>query len=244
MRKIGPYLRYYIQLPLAKALAPREGMLTYRNIHEDVKKLVASDDPTVVDGGSNRGAWIESLLKMYERPVVYAFEPNPESLAIVRKKFAGMENVKVSEKALGSVAGTKSFLLSDNDVSSSFLQRAERSHGTAVTVKGTVQTSIVRLDDEIEKADVIKLDLEGYELEALKGAERLLKNTKVVVTEVEFEEIYKGAPLYEDIALYLRGKGFSLFNFYDSYTQRDGQLTVADAIFANRKFIASTTARL
>lgn len=67
----------------------------------------------------------------------------------------------------------------------------------------------VRLDDlaELRGADFLKLDLQGGELMALKGAERLLAELLVVHTEVEFLQMYLDQPLFGDIDAHLRERG-------------------------------------
>lgn len=82
------------------------------------------------------------------------------------------------------------------------LTRVERSE--------RVQTR--RLDDVSEITDIhyLKLDVQGAELEVLQNASRLLANTMVVFTEVEFLEMYKGQPLFGEIHSYMRSRGFML----------------------------------
>jgi FkbM family methyltransferase len=76
-----------------------------------------------------------------------------------------------------------------------------------------VKTSLVettRLDDipEVRGADLLKLDIQGAELRALQGGEKMLDDVLVVQTEVEFVEIYKGQPLFADVDAFLRCRNF------------------------------------
>jgi FkbM family methyltransferase len=84
----------------------------------------------------------------------------------------------------------------------------------------TIQTSRVqtkRLDDisEIVGADFIKCDVQGADLDMLKGAEGHLARTLVVQVEVEFLPLYEGQPLFADVDTYLRSQGFALHTFED-----------------------------
>jgi FkbM family methyltransferase len=109
-----------------------------------------------------------------------------------------------------------------------------------VTQESVIETK--RLDDieEVQDCDLLKLDIQGGELAALRGAEGLLKNTTVIITETEFTSVYAGQPLFHDIYTYLISQGFILLNLenlgYGAY--KDGlfgdeksQLLWADAIF-------------
>jgi len=72
-----------------------------------------------------------------------------------------------------------------------------------------------RLDDipEIKGADYIKLDIQGGELKALEGAERLLKGIVFVETEVELVPMYEGQPLFAEVDQELRKRGFLFHTF-------------------------------
>jgi FkbM family methyltransferase len=81
---------------------------------------------------------------------------------------------------------------------------------TRVIDRRPVQT--VRLDDiaETRGADYLKMDVQGGELMVLEGATERLRELLVVHTEVEFQPMYKGQPLFADIDSHLRGRGFVL----------------------------------
>jgi FkbM family methyltransferase len=72
-----------------------------------------------------------------------------------------------------------------------------------------------RLDDikEIGPVDYLKIDVQGSELEVLKGARRTLQDTLVVHTEVEFAPIYRNQPLFAEVDQFLRGHGFMFHSF-------------------------------
>ena len=67
-----------------------------------------------------------------------------------------------------------------------------------------------RLDDipECAQADFLKLDVQGAELDILRGAEKLLERVVAISTEVEFVPLYKGQPLFAEVDTYLRSRGF------------------------------------
>jgi len=74
-----------------------------------------------------------------------------------------------------------------------------------------------RLDDIYQHpaAHMIKLDVQGAELDVLQGAEKTLQKTLVLESEVEFVPLYKEQPLFGDIRCFLREKGFLLHKFID-----------------------------
>ena len=74
----------------------------------------------------------------------------------------------------------------------------------------------VRLDDvpETARVEMIKIDIQGAELMVLSNAPECLKTTLVVQTEVEFLQMYKEQPLFSEVEMFLREKGFMLHTFW------------------------------
>lgn len=81
-----------------------------------------------------------------------------------------------------------------------------------VRVVSTEEMDSKRLDDlpEVAETDFMKLDIQGAELDVLRGATNLLKRVVVISTEVEFVPLYKDQPLFADVDAFLRGQGFLL----------------------------------
>ena len=64
-----------------------------------------------------------------------------------------------------------------------------------------------------EEIDFIKLDIQGGELNALKGSERILTSVIGIETEIEFISLYKNQPLFGELNAYLQSQGFEFFDF-------------------------------
>jgi FkbM family methyltransferase len=81
-----------------------------------------------------------------------------------------------------------------------------------VRVKKTYEVETRRLDDipELQGTDFLKVDVQGAELVVFDGAAKVLDNALVVHTEVQFVQLYKDSPLFGEIDIHLRGKGFTL----------------------------------
>jgi FkbM family methyltransferase len=85
---------------------------------------------------------------------------------------------------------------------------------TIVVSRTPIETK--RLDDipEVADADYLKLDVQGGELDILRGAARVLASVTVVHTEVNFVPMYKDQPLFADIDAELRKHGFLLHKLH------------------------------
>lgn len=85
---------------------------------------------------------------------------------------------------------------------------------TTVVKRTKLQTK--RLDDvpEAMGVDYLKMDVQGAELDILRGAERTLASALVVHTEVAFVEMYRGQPLFAEVDAELRRHGFMFHRFF------------------------------
>lgn len=106
---------------------------------------------------------------------------------------------------------------------------------------------------EISEVDFLQIDVQGAELRVFQGADQLLDEVLAIQTEVEFSPLYKDQPLFADVDIHLRKKGFSLFALSPlAYEQRsplhsplyEGQLIWGDAIYIRDPFLTEDTAVL
>jgi FkbM family methyltransferase len=90
-----------------------------------------------------------------------------------------------------------------------------------VRVVREVAVDTRRLDDipEAGDGDYLKLDVQGAELDVIRGAPRLLARALVVHTEVEFVPLYRDQPLFADVDIALRGAGYGLFALEEIQTR-------------------------
>ena len=217
------------------------GRMVSRERFMDIKTKIGHESPFIIDGGANNGSMVNLFLNQYESPLIHAFEPIPELVSGLLSRFSDNPNVKIHGVALGAETGKVCFNVVDNLVSSSVFSPSsilKGYHGEKVAVKQVIEVPQVRLDDTIgdHEVDILKLDLQGYEFEALKGCGKLLTKIKLITTEVEFVPLYEGQPLFGDIDIFLRSKGFILLNLYELYTHPDGQLTSGDAVYLNSRY--------
>jgi Methyltransferase FkbM domain len=113
----------------------------------------------------------------------------------------------------------------------------------AVT-RSTISVPTITIDEfrakhNIAVPDILKLDIQGMELEAPRGAEKTLSSAaggvSLIFSEVTFVPRYEGGVLFDELSTYLRERGFTLFNIYEMHSADVGQLRFGDAIFiANR----------
>jgi hypothetical protein len=79
---------------------------------------------------------------------------------------------------------------------------------------------------------LLKLDVQGFELEALRGCEDLLDRFAYVYAECSFVELYVGQPMADEVIAWLREHAFKLHGKYNTVHDRDGRAIQADMLFA------------
>jgi len=136
---------------------------------------------TFVDIGAHLGEYCllaSSLVKNEGK--VFAFEPNPEIIPFLSKNIQrnSLKNIIVSEKAVASQEGQVSFQI-HKEASMSAIINPDEEKVTNHKIQTTITVSTICLDKffsrPTEKIDIIKMDVEGVEVEVLKGAFNLLR---------------------------------------------------------------------
>jgi hypothetical protein len=85
---------------------------------------------------------------------------------------------------------------------------------------------------EIGAPALLKVDVQGFELEALRGCEDLLGRFAYVYAECSFVELYAGQALADEVIAWLRERGFKLRGVHNMDYDRGGQAIQADFLFA------------
>ncbi len=149
---------------------------------------------------------------------ITVFEPLSKNFEVLAKRLQNVNaNIQGYQVALGSQKGTATMYLSSNEAqSSSILKPKEHlEHHPDVTFDGTEEVEVSVLDDyDLGDANFINMDVQGYELEVLKGGKETLKNIDYVYCEVNRGEMYENNAMIDDIDEYLSDYGFERVETY------------------------------
>jgi FkbM family methyltransferase len=194
---------------------------------------------TVVDIGANRGQFALCVRRLFPKASIFSFEPLQKPANTYRKTFKHDSKAQLFNKAVAAKSGSALMYVSRWDVSSSLLPFAQAQHDNfPLTEESRQETvSMVLLSDCLDDKDIqgtalLKLDVQGFELSALQGCEKLLERFNFVYVEVSFIELYVGQPLATDVLSYLLSKGFKLLcvaNLSSGHSRRPIQ---ADFLFS------------
>lgn len=141
---------------------------------------------------------------------LYAMEPSPFNFELLERnlKLNGLKNYDLYNTAAGATIGTAKFLLSGRSNLSTFIEREDLT-GEEVDVNVTTLDEFMK----DKKVDFIRMDVEGYEGEILKGAEKVLSEgnrPKYFFIEIHSELLHKKKSSAKDIVEYLGKFGYEV----------------------------------
>ena len=230
-RVIKPLIGYYI------------GKARYgADLWQDAVSLCGPAAGIVFDVGANEGESALNFLELFPDATVYSFEPLPEAYASLQAMARLRTRLVPVNVALGAEHGLAVLNQNALQTTSSVLPTAPSSRaflgGPALSTQRQVHISITTLDaftaeHKVGIIDLLKIDVQGYELEVLKGASLMLSSgrIRVIVLEVNFAPLYERQASFEEISTFLQSNGFHLSCLYDFAFSTRKELMWCEALF-------------
>jgi FkbM family methyltransferase len=233
----------------ARAASSREHKRAYAdsrivNFPSDLRRELGC----VVDVGANRGQWASALLTLRPPRRFEIFEPNPEAFAILERSMSTAAGVRLHRSAIGAEPGELVLHVTEGSEFASFLEpeRAlEAFYAPGVMqVTADVRVPVETLDrvlHDVDRIDLLKIDVQGFERQVLSGAADVLRRTRALLIEANFVSHYKGDDTFGSLTALLRGSGFELWDLAPPFHAPDGRALWCDAVFANPQLAPSVS---
>ena len=207
-----------------------------RDPYRDIRRLVGTKSPIVFDVGANTGQTTNAILQALPGATVHAFEPSAAAFEGMRRLSVMQKNVVLNNCALGAQSGEQTLFENASSDMSSLLPLGQDGWGR-VQARTTVRVSTVDeycADRDIPRIDLLKSDTQGFELEVLKGASRMLERRLVhlIYLEMNFARLYEGMPRFDALLGFLFDRGFELIALYQIHYLKE-RAGWTDGLFIN-----------
>jgi FkbM family methyltransferase len=198
---------------------------------------ILSSLQTCVDAGAHAGTWTAALLDLFNPKRVIAVECAPRMVPDLKGRFRNDSRVTIVDAALSAGAGTATLYQLQHPASSSLLRpRAEIGKEYQLKswdVMNEVSVNTIGYDELVvsePEISILKLDIQGSEMDVLSHSSAGLKKTRSVILEVVFTSHYDRDAVFPDLHDVMVRQGFGLYRLSEAY-HRGGRSLFADAVY-------------
>ncbi len=180
----------------------------------------------VVDVGAYEGDWARMIHGIWPSATVLMIEPNESKLPIL-EKVAKEINGDVACELLGAQSGEA--------VDFHVMETGSSVYAEQSAIDREIEHRTLQALDKLvggRTVDILKIDVQGYELEVLKGAQDVLSSVNAVVLELSLIAVNKGAPIFHEMIEFMSERGFVLYDILEFHRRPlDGALWQIDCLF-------------
>jgi FkbM family methyltransferase len=194
-----------------------------------------------IDIGANKGQFSLAARHVFQDASIISFEPLKTPANKFKKLFKLDKKANLFQSAIGPKREAVQMHVSYQDDSSSLLNIGENQSSIfpGTKEKSTEEINVAPLNYFINNNDLInpvfvKIDVQGYELEVLKGSKSLIDEFDYIYVECSFVELYEGQALADEVIAYLANYSFRLKGVYNTFYDKKGIAIQADLLFSKR----------
>jgi len=190
---------------------------------------------TVIDVGAASGTL--PLYQLFPEARFILIEPLREFTAALKGMTKKLKRAEYVIAAACSSAGNIVLNVHPDLVGSSVFKEEEDSDVNGVErIVPAITIDSLCADRKTKPPYLIKIDTQGAELEVLRGAERVIRETELCIIEVSLFEFFKGGPQIYDCMEFMKAKGFVAYDIFDlQYRLLDGAMSQVDIAFVQDK---------
>lgn len=191
----------------------------------------------LIDVGAYKGEFTDNFLSyvdMIEKVDMY--EPQDSSFSNLKKKYSNDNRIKIYNTAIGTENGYKEFFYFENEGYKSSLLKPIEDGGKISTVEIKTLDSVYSDINDMNDYDFfLKLDTQGNDLLALKGAQSFIEKEKpIIFCELIYVPLYENQSYSYEIINYLREKDYVLARLEDVHETGNGIIAYADGLFIHK----------
>jgi FkbM family methyltransferase len=212
-----------------------------------VSRLTSESSPLLIDVGAHRGESIEAFRTLFPFGKVMAIEANPHLAQELSASYQGVHDISIRNAAVSKESGTTQFFLNQSTQTSSIYEVNRDSRDSIAIATGSadslgeinraISVDAITLDslvktEEIEQIDVLKIDVQGAEVDVLEGARNALRVTSVLKLEIALFDFYTHRSSFYAIEEFTRDADLSLYALpFTSQNPMNGRTDWLEAIY-------------
>lgn len=168
-------------------------------------------EPNVVyDVGANRGEWSRNLKEIFKKADFYMFDPQTEMEPFLKKFTKDYDGSKYFCLALGEEEKTETIGIWPGYYGTTFLHKNLNLEKRDVPVQSI--NNLIK-NGSIPMPDILKMDVQGFEMNILKGSTDCFKYTEVIILETYLYSFLHKQPIFSEIVNYMHKNGYEIFDF-------------------------------
>ncbi len=187
----------------------------------------------IVDVGANEAGWSAIAKAVFPAASCHLIEPQEEMKPALQAFCSRYEDCSYFLAGAGAAPGELALTVYDDLVGSSFLPVEAAGAGGKIRRVPVVTLDGLVAAGRMPQPDLAKLNVQGFELDVLRGAAECLKKMEVVILEVSLFPFEKNWPVFHEVVAFMRESGFAVYDFA-GFMRRplDGALGQVDVCFA------------
>jgi FkbM family methyltransferase len=209
-----------------------------------VKKLLNSglDIKLAIDIGGNIGQYTDALIKAFPETEVHIFEPQKINIEKLRLKFIEQNNIKIQQLGVSNKNDTMTLYSNKNGSGLASLSKRKLDH-FGIDFNLEEKVDVIKFEDywinnlNKREIDLLKMDIEGFELYALEGLGSAIKHIKAIQIEFGGANI-DSRTFFQDFWYFFKQHNYELFRITPFGIQKIAMYKERDEFFSTTNFIA------
>jgi FkbM family methyltransferase len=205
-------------------------------------KKIGFNPKQIIDVGAYEGEWTRKCAKIFPEARFLMVEAMNQKKEDLQKLAAGNKRISAAISLLGAKTGEEVYF-AELETASSVLEENSSAHQRSKRTINSLNDLVKEY--QISKVDFIKLDVQGYELEVLKGFDQYLPGTDIVLMEASLLDIHKNVPLIKEVLDFMYQYHFVVYDICSVNTRRplDNALWQTDLLFVKEDSVFRTDKR-
>lgn len=189
------------------------------------------DARVIVDVGAYVGKFAQMVQTVWPASRVIMFEPQPDKQAGLEALVRSNPHIALRQAVLGATTGEDiEFRLHE---SASSMKQFRSDPGVPSLKLKTIALDEALQGTPFEKPDLVKIDVQGAEMEVIAGGQRTIDAAQAVILELSVVEEYSGAPLFHEMINFMGQRGFRVYDICTIWRNSINKSMIeADVIFA------------